>query len=378
MIEIYGSGHGAIGSALALGARGCQFESGCPDHFFIIHYHHTYSTFDLETLHKAHSAQNKKGSLVNKTIFFLSTICIFSMHSIKTVNSTSFKIDDRQYHEKAIDWINRYILDSQGNLLIYPKEAQLIANAIYFSFKRSYCTLVGQKAALQSLDAIWKGWQNIAQTRLDPSKEHPYRLVEQEKMQPLEHFWTYHDEHLKIGKTYTHAINHVVNGDFLLSINAKNSIVHIRNNARTVVAQAITDVKKYIGKLFYTNKKTPKNCKNLNFLDYLFDYMPKLAIASFIQANSANDTVSEESWNILMKIQDVGKTTWQMIEQERAGFYLAFYKAIWHIIKNAELEDDHLKIAFDQNGPLPIDNQHELLPEPLPISMYNPTENMLE
>jgi hypothetical protein len=28
------SGHGAIGSALALGARGCQFESGCPDHFF--------------------------------------------------------------------------------------------------------------------------------------------------------------------------------------------------------------------------------------------------------------------------------------------------------------------------------------------------------
>jgi hypothetical protein len=30
------SGHGAIGSALALGARGCQFESGCPDHFFIL------------------------------------------------------------------------------------------------------------------------------------------------------------------------------------------------------------------------------------------------------------------------------------------------------------------------------------------------------
>ena len=27
------SGCGAIGSALALGARGCQFESGHPDHF---------------------------------------------------------------------------------------------------------------------------------------------------------------------------------------------------------------------------------------------------------------------------------------------------------------------------------------------------------
>ena len=28
------SGRSAIGSALALGARGCQFESGRPDHFF--------------------------------------------------------------------------------------------------------------------------------------------------------------------------------------------------------------------------------------------------------------------------------------------------------------------------------------------------------
>ena len=30
------SGCGAIGSALALGARGCQFESGHPDHFLFI------------------------------------------------------------------------------------------------------------------------------------------------------------------------------------------------------------------------------------------------------------------------------------------------------------------------------------------------------
>ncbi len=30
------SGRSAIGSALALGARGCQFESGRPDHFSII------------------------------------------------------------------------------------------------------------------------------------------------------------------------------------------------------------------------------------------------------------------------------------------------------------------------------------------------------
>lgn len=32
----FGSGCGAIGSALALGARGCQFESGHPDHLLKI------------------------------------------------------------------------------------------------------------------------------------------------------------------------------------------------------------------------------------------------------------------------------------------------------------------------------------------------------
>ncbi len=34
-IEIWSSGRGAVGSALALGARGRQFESGRPDHFFV-------------------------------------------------------------------------------------------------------------------------------------------------------------------------------------------------------------------------------------------------------------------------------------------------------------------------------------------------------
>ena len=33
-LQLHVSGCGAIGSALALGARGCQFESGHPDHFF--------------------------------------------------------------------------------------------------------------------------------------------------------------------------------------------------------------------------------------------------------------------------------------------------------------------------------------------------------
>jgi len=314
---------------------------------------------------------------MQKSVYFLSIMLISTISQIHASEDKSFQIDDRPYHNQAIEWMHNYIIDYDGNLLVYPKEAQLIANLIYFSFKRSYCTLNGQDAALQSLDALWRGWQNIAQTRLDPSKKPPHSIPEQEKLHLHASFWKYHDEHLKNGKTYTHAVDHIVNGNFLLTINAKDSVVNMRNQARTVVAQAITDVKQYIGQLFYTDKKCPKNHKKLNFLDYLFNYIPKLAIGSFIQANNANDTISEESWNILMKIQQVGKATWQMIEQERASFYLALYKTMWHTIKNLNLEDDYLKIAFDHNGPLPIDKQYELLPSPTPINTYNPAANLV-
>jgi len=273
--------------------------------------------------------------------------------------------------------MHNYIVDYDGNLLIYPKEAQLIANVIYFSFKRSYCTLEAQDAALKSLHSLWNGWQNIAQTRLDPSKQQSHQISNYEKQHSISSFWSKHDQHLKIGKIYTQTVNHVAKGNFLLTVNAKDSIINMRNQAKAIVAQAIVDVKNYIGQLFYTQKKYPKNYKKFNFLDYLWKYIPQLAMGSFVEANKANDKISEEGWKIVMQIQQVGKTTWQMIEQERASFYLAFYKAIWHIIKNLELENDYLKIAFDQNGPLPIDNQHEFLPNPAPINLYNPTVNLL-
>lgn len=48
-IMIYMSGCSAIGSALALGARGCQFKSGHPDHFLHVRFYalHYYFSFLL-------------------------------------------------------------------------------------------------------------------------------------------------------------------------------------------------------------------------------------------------------------------------------------------------------------------------------------------
>ncbi len=295
------------------------------------------------------------------------TILILCMLSSATFLKSSvekdFYIDDIPYRNQTNQWIRTYILDYDNHLLIYPKELQMIANLIYFSFKRSYATLEGQSVALKTLDTMWEGWQNIAQTRLDPSKEQPHKISDYEKRYIVENFWQAHDQHIKIGKTYVCAVDSIVNGDFLYTIHAKKAVSELRGQGRKVVAQAIADIRSYVGELFHASKKS-QSTKSIPFLDYLWDYLPKLAVSSFIEANNTNDIVSQKSWNILMKIQGVGKRTWQMIEQERAGLYLAFYKTLWAVMHKLSVNQDYLKIMFDEHGEITPENQQEFLPNP--------------
>ncbi|MFC1843050.1 hypothetical protein ACFLYU_05325 [Candidatus Dependentiae bacterium] len=290
-----------------------------------------------------------------------------------------FYLNYHNYKQQTKTWVKKYILDENNELLIYPKEMQLIANLIYFSLMRSYYTLYAQDEALKTLDILWKGWQNIAQTRLDPSQEAPYSIQEHEKLHSLERFWQLHDTHQKTGKTYAKAVELVAKGDFLITIHAKDAVLNMRNQARTVVAQSILDVKQYLGELFYSPKSpyNKKNSKNaLSFFEYIWDYLPQLAIHSFVKASKTNDLVSDESWAILMKIQQVGAHTWQTIEQERASFYLAFYKAIWKIIHALDLEHEYRKITFDEYGFLDLENSgipndhYNMLPEPQNLKLY--------
>jgi len=293
---------------------------------------------------------------------FFSTICL------QASVEKAFYIDDLPYKNQANKWVRTYIVDYNDTLLLYPKELQMIINLIYFSFKRSWATIEGQSIAMETLDTIWKGWQNVAQTRLDPSKTTPYIIDNYEKQYGAQRFWDAHDQHIIIGNTYSWAVNTIVHGDFLYTAQAKNAVTALRNQGRSVVAQAIVDVRQYVGELFHTaNKKSVT--KAIPFIDYLWDYLPKLAINSFVEANNTNDLVSQKSWNILMKMQGVGTHTWQMIEQERAGFYLAFYKTIWTTMNKLLLEKDYFKIMFDEHGEILLENQYRFLPDPhtLPV-----------
>jgi len=315
---------------------------------------------------------------MKKILLFLSIAPLLGVFETKSSVATpeqmqnqNFIIDDHSYHSQALQWTRSYILDHEGNFLVYPKEMQLIANLIYLSFERSLNTLQTQEQALKTLNTFWKGWQNIAQTRMDPSISLPYDIPEQAKQyEHMMQFWHRHDEHRKTGLTYTHAVKNIVDGRSLITVYARDSVDSMRNQARSVIAQSLLNVKNYVGDLFYSQNKFQKI---LSYINFIWDYLPKLALSSFVEANKTNDLVSEESWEILMKIQNIGTYTWKIIEQDRASFYLAYYKAIWHSMKKLNLETDYFKILFDQNGPAYIDNQFDYLPDPATLEIpYNP------
>lgn len=292
----------------------------------------------------------------------------------------AYSYESNQYCQKANEWIITYIIDSDHQLKISPQDIQHIANLFYLSFERSNITLQAQAFALKTIDLVWKGWQNIAQTRLDPSIKEPHLLSEEEKEKSLTTFWNLQQKHRTTGLTYAKVVEIIVNGDGLQTAIAEQSIAEVREMARHTVMQSLLDIKKQLGDFFFQAQRdlgdhttiildqieqsTCATTKNNNFMDYLWAYIPQLALQSFVEANNVNNIVSEESWNALKTIQEIGNYTWRIIEKDRALFYSSYYKALYEIIEQCNLDQQYHYIIFDEDGTIPEDKRSCLLPHP--------------
>lgn len=122
------SGCGAVGSALALGARGRRFESGHPDHFLnrILHIHERYSM--------------KKSMLTLLGIFLFHIPLSFGQTSQYQSMHEASKVSISKSHQKALEerlaTFTSIILTS-----LNPEDLQYLANSIFFSYMRSLLDL---------------------------------------------------------------------------------------------------------------------------------------------------------------------------------------------------------------------------------------------
>jgi len=260
------------------------------------------------------------------------------------------------------EWTEKYIYNEHDGLLIPHEDLQLIANLCYVSFQRSHFTLEAQACALKTLSSVWNGWQNIAQTRLTPAKQTPHTISEKEK-NFLKTFWNLHGKQQKSAKAYAYAVDAIVDTEMLRTTIASTAVSVMRSQARSIVAQALVDVKKLLGDLFFTSQKKGILAeKALNLLDHLKTYIPQLAVYSFSEADTISTYASEDGWKALYTIQDVGVKTWEAIENARAEFYRSRYNSVVDIIKKNKLPKSCFEILFYEDGAIIYNKKPTYLP----------------
>ncbi|TET06109.1 hypothetical protein E3J79_03075 [Candidatus Dependentiae bacterium] len=305
-------------------------------------------------------------------------ICLTIFSSFSTASYTH-----PQLEEQARSWLYRYVLTEEGSTRISHYDIQAIANLLYLSWCRSVITLEAQYKALQTVDIIWKGWQNIAQTRLDPSIDIPYAILPEQQEAIIKDFWTLAQQHRSIGITYSYAVKMILEKQILQTTFALDGVATMRNGARAVVLDSFLDVRNQLGEFFHLSNKTQslladlqptdimidldldleEHKKGINLLDYISIYIPQLALHSFVEANNTHNLVSEEGWQVLKMIQEIGNQTWKTIEEARADFYRAYYMALFNAIKQYNLPDSCLLLMFNEQGIIIVHDQHQYLPE---------------
>lgn len=250
-----------------------------------------------------------------------------------------FQISADIYTDYAKQWSLQHIYFRNGALRISQEELAAIRELITVSLHRSAITCRAQQEALKRVTHYWHIWQNIAQTRLNPSHDRPFK-VDLAACLPEEQFLHLIDEQEQVSRDYAKIAQKVVYGNILTSQLAKNAVSDMRSQARVFMLDALANVKKHLGTLYdIAFKRTRQvvddlhefdDCadedallRSLNFADFILSYVPQLAVNTFVHADKTHNRLSQEAWQVLEKIQLIGNQVWDAIEASRSAFYQA-------------------------------------------------------
>jgi hypothetical protein len=294
------------------------------------------------------------------------------------VASGSSELTEASYTKQATDWVKKFICTDDGVFLISYEDVRSIANLLYFSYYRSKITLDAQESGLSALSSVWQRYENVISLRLDPSHEVPYSALD--LTADISQFFIDAEQHHNIGKAYAHIVEAIANKRSMCSLPAQAGVQQMRDDARTVIMQALLDVKNLLGSLYaatrmraisYTDTlvRMPGASESLSFIEYISAYIPRLAVLSFVEADTFNNKISREGWNTLMAIQQVSYKTWYTIEQARASFYKAYYTALYKVLQARAVPERYTTIIVDHKGLRKPEEQTTLLPSPVQLSV---------
>ncbi len=284
----------------------------------------------------------------------------------------AIKLTPSKYRDQAIEWVNTFAVSHENNLLMNPADLQLCANLFYFSYLRSAATLKAQDIACETLSHMWQGWQNIAQTRMNPSVELPYPADYTKQENLYKEFVKAQTYHRILGKTYTHAAEAAVKEHYLTD-HSRNAILEAREGSREVIIFAFLEVKKILGDLIDVASANLRSdwiewddndpITRLDFLDNVSQYIPYFAVKSFIELERVNTQASEQTWQIVATMCGVNKQMWESIESARGSYYLAHYQELYRVMQERNIDPSYCMIMFNENGIINPDAQTAHLPQ---------------
>lgn len=273
-------------------------------------------------------------------------------------------------------WINSYICDTNGTLTIRLQDLQALLNLLYFSFDRSRSTLQASDKGALALNGPWHAFQNIIQLRRNPSKETPYYINRNSYIDSMNTLYELQLEHHRIGKTYAAAVESIVQGSLITNKHLKHGVIDIRDEARKVIAQALTNVQEHLDAILHMRDgqdDTQEECekamlpllhKNFNLGDFIWSLLPHMALDSFVKADEMTISLSEDWWQALYELISLSNMVWKPIEKARAELYLEYYKAVYSMAQINNVNMTTMRIMFNEYGILGTDQQYEQLPAP--------------
>lgn len=233
------------------------------------------------------------------------------------------------YETQADEWIKTYITHNKSTT-ISTSHCEALANLLYFSYLRSETSHKAHTLGLSILESNWHAWQNIIQTRLNPATPLPYRFDPYEQARCNEQWITLQKEYHHAAHGYVTITDAILKHSLITDESLQSGIRMLRTQARTAMAKALLDVQEHLNTfLKLSGKRVPEAVtRGINIKEFLMSYIPQLALKTFIEAEHASHSISEEGFNVLNTLQQVHAYVWQAVEKERAAFYKAHYKIL--------------------------------------------------
>ena len=276
--------------------------------------------------------------------------CLLALLFIYPLTSHAITFDPQKYSSEAQSWVKA--------LAKQPDDLQIIANLLYVSYLRSSCTLESQDVALKTVQIVWHGWQNIAQTRMNPSKKAPYKISRSEQKKLFQDFLLWQERHANTADLYANATEHILHEHTFNNPQSLEAITAVRTHAREVIISAFYDAKKILAGLFNVAQEALQRdvlwddekelVSRFDLLSNVWNYIPNAALSSFLETEKIYTKASEQTWNVLQTIQSVNQQLWETIEIERASYYLAYYNQLYAVLASEYPES--LYLMYDENG----------------------------